>query len=148
MADVIGILSVALSTAQRLYDIVQTVKDAPNTVCTLGAEACKVKGLLQTMLSLPNGASSIVLQNTEQPLVKMLVQDAELLTFAVESFLEKATRLREDGTREVKALRWLLNSAKAEELSNRFKTLYSSLSAVYAMFTSCVLCCLQFVAEL
>ena len=46
MADVIGILGFALHAAHKVYDIVQTIKDAPEAVRTLGKEASRVEARL------------------------------------------------------------------------------------------------------
>ena len=89
MADVIGILSFALHAAHKVYDVVQTIKDAPDAVRALGKEASRVKGLLTVMLPQPNGEPSPLLRNDGNPLVKSLVEDAQELEAAVEASLPR-----------------------------------------------------------
>ena len=106
MADVIGILSFALHAAHKVYDIVQTLKDAPDAARALGKEASRVKGLLTVMLPQPNGEPSPLLRNDGNPLVKALVDDATELETAVEALFAKAVKRKEDGTHAVRKSRW------------------------------------------
>ena len=138
MADVIGILSFALHAAHKVYDIVQTIKDAPDAVRALGKEAARVKGLLTVMLPQPNGEPSPLLRNDGNPLVKSLVDDAQELETAVEALLAKAVRRKEDGTHAVRKSRWIFYTGEAEKLSAQFQAFYGSLTAVYAVVTSYV----------
>ena len=130
MADVIGILSFALHAAHKVYDVVQTIKDAPDAVRALGKEASRVKGLLTVMLPQPNGEPSPLLRNDGNPLVKSLVEDAQELEAAVEVLLAKVTRQKEDGTHEIRKARWILHAGEVEKLSTQFHVFYGSLTAV------------------
>ena len=136
MADVIGILSFALHAAHKVYDIVQTIKDAPDAVRALGKEASRVKGLLTVMLPQPNGEPSPLLRNDGNPLVKSLVEDAQELETAVEALLAKAVRRKEDGTHAVRKSRWVFYAGEAEKLSAQFQKFHGSLTAVYVVMTS------------
>ena len=138
MADVIGVLSFALHAAHKVYDIVQTIKDAPDAVRALGKEASRVKGLLTVMLSEPNGELSSFLRNIDHPLVETLVEDAKELGSTADTLLAKVTRQREDGTHKVKRYRWPFHAGEAEKLAAQFQAFYVSLTAVYAVATSYV----------
>ena len=138
MADVIGILSFALHAAHKVYDVVQTLRDAPDAVRALGKEASRVKGLLTVMLPQPNGEPSPLLRNDDNPLVKGLAEDAKELETAVTVLLAKVTRQKEDGTHEIRKTRWIFYAGEVEKLSAQFQTFYGSLTAVYAVTTSCV----------
>ena len=138
MADVIGILSFALHAAHKVYDVVQTIKDAPEAVRTLGKEASRVKGLLTVMLPEPSGEPSPLLRSVDNPLVKTLVEDAKELGSTAETLLAKVTRQREDGTHKVKRYRWPFHAGEGEKLSGQFQAFYLSLTAVYAVATSYV----------
>ena len=137
MADVIGILSFALHAAHKVYDIVQTIKDAPDAVRALGKEASRVESLLAVMLPIPesNSQPSPMLRSVDNPLVKSLVEDAQELEAAVEVLLAKVTRQKEDGTLEIKKARWILCAGDVKKLSAHFQTFYGSLTAVYAVTT-------------
>ena len=138
MLDVIGILSFTLHAAHRVYDVIQTIKDAPDSVRALGKETSRVKGLLTTMLPQPNGEPSPLLRDVDNPLVKTLVEDAKELGSTAETLLAKVTRQREDGTHTVKRYRWPFHAGDAEKLSGQFQAFYVSLTAVYAVATSYV----------
>ena len=142
MADVIGILSFALHAAHKVYDVVQTLKDAPDAARTLGKEASRVKGLLAVMLPEPepesNGEPSPTLRRVDNPLVKSLAEDAKKLETAVKVLLAKVTRQKEDGTYEIRKSRWIFYAGEVEKLSAQFQAFYGSLTAVYAVATSCV----------
>ena len=139
MADPIGILTSALDVATKIYDIVKTIKDAPETIKRLERESSKVKGLLSKLF--PSGSRpSAVLEKAdmEDPEMVALIEDARALTAAVETFMEKSTKQKDDGSRKVKTLLWPFRSGDADDLSDRFKAFYSSLAAVLAVSTSCV----------
>ena len=138
MADVIGILSFALHAAHKVYDVVQTIKDAPEAVRTLGKEASRVKGLLTVMLPEPSGEPSPLLRSVDNPLVKTLVEDAKELGSAADTLMAKVTRQREDGTHQVRRYLWPFHAGEAEKLSGQFQAFYVSLTAVYAVATSYV----------
>ena len=138
MADVIGILSFALHAAHKVYDVIQTIKDAPDAVRTLGKEASRVNGLLTAMLAESNAQSSSLLRHVDHPLVTTLVEDAKELGSTAETLLAKVTRQREDGTHEVKRYRWPFHAGEVEKLSGQFQACYVSLTAVYAVATSYV----------
>lgn len=140
MADPIGILTSALDVARKVYDIVQTIKDAPDTIKALEKETGRVRGLLAKMLSPSSDRPPIVSQNTdvEDPQVKALLDDATELTATVEAFLAKATKRNEDGTHKVKKVRWPFHAAEAGQLAERFRVFYMLLVAVCSVSTSCV----------
>ena len=118
MADVLGILGFALHAAHKVYDLVQTVRDGPDAVQTLGKEASRVKGLLTLMLSAPTGDISSI-QSNENSLVETLVENAKQLDASVQVFLAKATTQQQDGRPKVKKLRWILHAGEAEKLRDR-----------------------------
>ena len=138
MVDAIGILSIALHAAHKVYDVIQTIKDAPDAVRALGKEASRVKGLLTTMLAEPNAQSSSLLRNIDHPLVKTLVEDAKELGSTADTLLAKVTRQREDGTHTVKRYLWPFHAGEAEKLAGQYQAFYVSLTAVYAVVTSYV----------
>ena len=134
MADVIGILGFTLHAAHKVYDVVKTCKEAPDTVQALGREASRVEGLLM-MLQPSNGEIPSAFQDSGNPLVNTLVKDAEMLIAGVESFFVKTTKLSADSTREVRRVRWQFYAGRAKELSEKFRAFYDSLSAVYTVST-------------
>ena len=138
MADVIGILSFALHAAHKVYDAIQMIKDAPDTVRTLGRESSRVRGLLTLMLPRANGKSSQLLHGIDNPLVKVLVEDARKLVTMVDALFGKAMKQKGDGTHQVRKYRWLLHAGEAARLCSHFQTFHGSLTAVYALIISYV----------
>ena len=138
MADIIGILGSALHAVHKVYDVVKMIKEAPAAVRALRKEASRVKSLLAAILPTPDCEPSLILQSNENPLVKALVEDARELDIALELFIAKVTKLNTDGTREVNRIRWPLYAGKAREISEQLRAFHMTLSAVYAVSTSCV----------
>ena len=140
MADVIGILSFALHAAHKVYDVVQTLKDAPDAARALGKEASRVESLLMAMLPEPESISGRfpMLRSVDTPLVNSLVTDAKELETAVKALLAKVTRQKEDGTHEIRKACWIFYAGEVEKLSGQFQAFYVSLTAVYAVATSYV----------
>ena len=139
MADIVGVLAFALHTTHRVFQVVQKMKGAPDTIRALERETLKVKTLLTSMLSSHDGVSFPALQNTSEHLLRALIEDAEALTSSVDAFFNRTTQVNVDGIREAKRVRWLLRVNESRVLSERFKVLYSSLSAVHAVSTSYVI---------
>ena len=138
MADVIGILFSALHAAHKVYDVIQTIKAAPDAVRILGKEASRVKALLAMMLPDPNSEPSPLLRGNDTPLVKVLVEDACELEAAVGALFAKAVKRKTDGRHQVRKYRWPFHAGEAEKLSSRFQAFHGSLTAVYAVITWCV----------
>ena len=112
MIDVIGILSFALHATHKVYDVIQTLKDAPNVVRALRREVSRVESLLTAMLPEPesNSGRFPMLRSVDTPLVNSLVTDAKELETAVEALLAKVTRQKEDGTHEIRKARWIFSA--------------------------------------
>ena len=137
MADAIGILGFALHIAHKVYDVVQTIKAAPDTIQELGKEASRVEGILKMMIPAQNDNLSAT-QTARNALVKTLLEDAQKLDSGVDAFFKKATKLNADGTREAMILLWPRYAGKAKELLEQFKAFYQALTVAYTVSTSCV----------
>ena len=131
MTDVIGTLSFALHAAHKVYNMLESIKDATGDVQTLRENALHVRGLLKIMLDSKDSREA---QNVQDI---VLVQRAETVVAAVDEFIGKTTR-EEDGERVIKKLKWPLYAGEARKLSAQFHALYLSLTATSAVSTSCV----------
>ena len=139
MVDPIGILAATLEVVSKVYDVVQTIKDAPETVRRLDREVVRVRSLLTKMVPLGSGLSTANREgNAEEMDIAVLLEDARVLTTTVTTFLARATK-QNDGTTKIKIFHWPLLARDADKLSQQFKAFYLSLTAVYAVRTSYVL---------
>ena len=119
MADVIGILSFALHAAHKVYNIIESIKDAPEVIQALRDDALQVHGFLERFLD--EQASRSCLDHAAEPQVAALVRKAERLATAVTNFLDKATAQKSNGTHEVKRVKWPLYAGEARKLSEDFR---------------------------
>ena len=136
MADVIGILSFALHAAHKIYDIIESIKDAPEVIQALRDDALQVHGFLKRFLD-DRGSRSRV-EDAREPQVAALARKAERLVTSVDAFLSKATSQKRDGAHKVKRIKWPLYEGEARMLSEEFRAFYVSMTALYTLSASCV----------
>lgn len=85
MADAIGILGFALHAAHRVYQLIEKIREAPEEIRGLQKEVTRVRALLDGLRDdLQTGQLSM-----GQDLLKPLLEEAEQLTAATETFLKK-----------------------------------------------------------
>ena len=137
MADIIGVLSCALHAAHKIYDLSQTIKDAPDVVRTLEKEAGRVEHLLNLVLGTP-GSTPQPWGSVDHYLLQGLVEDAEALVTAVDFLFGKTTKVNADGRHEAKKLTWPLYATLAKKLAEKFKAFHLSLTVVCTASTSYV----------
>ena len=143
MADVIGILGFALHAAHKVYTMVESIKDAPGEIQALRDDALQVHGFLEKLLGSQNEDAEgkgepLRMGNVQDPQIDALVRKARALTDTVDTFFNKTTTKKDDGTYVVKKLRWPLYTGEARKLSEQFKSFHLSLTAVYTVLTSYV----------
>ena len=143
MADVIGILGFALHAAHKVYTIIESIKDAPGEIQALRDDALQVHGFLEKLLGSQDGSSEgqsgpSGMGNVQDSQIDALVRKARALTDTVDTFFNKTTTKKDDGTYVVKKLRWPLYTGEAKKLSEQFKSFHLSLTAVYTVLTSYV----------
>ena len=138
MADPVGILTSTFDIAKRVYDVVQTIRDAPDAIRALEGEAYRVQGLLSVILQHSGGQkhASPFHHEVESSQIQALLADAMELTSTVESLLAKAVTKNEDGAHKVKRHLWLLYAGDASKLVERFRAFYTTLTTVYVVSTS------------
>ena len=134
MADAIGILGFALHAAHKVYNIIESIKDAPEVIQALRDDALQVHGFLERFLN--EQASRSCLDHAAEPQVAALVRKAERLATTVTNFLDKATAQKSNGAHEVKRVRWPLYAGEARKLSEDFRAFHLSLTALYTLSTS------------
>lgn len=142
MADVVGILGFALHAAHKIYNVIESIKDAPSDIRTLRDEALQVHGFLDKLLdSKKEGelSSALCPGDLRDGQINTLVKNAETITKTVDNFIKKTTTEKDGGTYEVKKLKWPFYAGEAKKLSEQFKAFYSSLTAVYTVSTSYVI---------
>ena len=141
MADVIGILGFALHAAHKVYNIIQSIQDAPSDVRALRDNAFQVHGFLEDLLDKQTkgeSGHSPLSRDDQSAAVAALVEQARDIVAAANKFIEKTTEPNEDGTYSVKKLQWLLKPGKAKALAEQFRSFYIQLTAVYTVSSSYV----------
>lgn len=134
MADAIGILGFALHAAHKVYDVVKTIKDAPDEIEALQTEAERVRGFLSGLIDgLRTDDTEQGLEERASAQFRSLVKEAIKLTESANSLLDKATTMKEDGSYKVTRIMWPLYSGSAKKLADDFKHFNLSLCAVLAM---------------
>lgn len=139
-ADVIGILSSALHAAHKLYDIIQLVKNAPDDMDALQVEVRRVRSILIQSVQMPEDVTRDErnVLGSVTGLRADLIQQARQWTEGANQFVEKATKAKEDGSREVNKWMWPLRAADAKKLADESRRFYQAVSAVYSIDTSYV----------
>lgn len=134
MADAIGILGFALHAAHKVYDLIDQIRDAPNVIRVLKIEAWRVRALLTRLRD--------DLQNNrlpaEEELLRPLLEEAEQLTAATETFLKKVTKEASSMLEQsdVNKIRWLLYAKHGKKLSEQYRGFHLSHGSVYAVISS------------
>lgn len=143
MVGILGALSFALHAAHKVYNIIESIKDAPSDIQDLRDDAFQVHGFLKKLLgSQDEGGQSGPLHvgDATDPQIDALVKKAKVITTTIDMFISKTTTKKDDGTHAVKKLKWPLYTGEAKKLSEQFKAFYASLTAAYTISTSYVLC--------
>ena len=134
MTDVIGALGFALHAAHKVYNIIESIKEASEVIQVLRDDARQVHGFLKRLLD--EQGNQFRVDHAQEPHVTALVRRAERLATFVDDFLGKATARKRDGAYEVKRIKWPLYASEARKLSEDFRAFYLSLTALYTVFTS------------
>ena len=142
MADVIGILGFSLHAAHKVYYVVASIKDAPSDIQALQNDALQVHSFLDKIVGSQEGGerprNATVSLGVQDVQIDALLKRARGIQAAVDAFIGKTTTRKEDGTVQVKRLKWPLYAGDAKKLSKQFKAFYASLTAVYTVTTSFV----------
>ena len=141
MADVIGILGFALHAAHKVYNVIQSIKDAPNDVRALRDNAFQVHGFLDDLLNKQvkgESGHSPLSRDDQSAGVATLVEQARDIVTTANKFIEKTTEPKDDGTYRVKRVQWLLKPGKAKTLAEQFRSFYVRLTAIYTVSSSYV----------
>ena len=139
-ADTIGILGFALHAAHKLYDAIQLIRDAPEDMEALQIEVRRVRSILIQSIQMPDNASRVEreMAGSIYSLRADLIQQARQWMEGANRFVEKATKMKNDGSCKVDRLLWPLRAADAKKLTEESKRFYLAVSAVYSVDTSYV----------
>lgn len=115
------------TTGRKIYDIVQSIKKAPEAIRELGTQVLLVTSVLEAF----RDEDADPIDWSTEPRRKILERARELAEQADE-FLEKATKTtKADARRKVRKWRWILgDEADAKELAERFHKFHGSLNTV------------------
>ena len=129
MADVVGILGFALHAAHKIYDALETIKDAPDEIKTLQSQAALVRAFL------PNIQCAFEVDQHDRALfndlqLQVLLEHARKLRDGVDVFLAKVTRLKADGSYEIRKTTYLFRVSDGRQLQKQFKRFLILLTAI------------------
>lgn len=130
-ADVIGILGFALHAAHKVYDFVETIKDAPGEIRALQKQASFVCSFIPELQKTLNQPQQLSLAKSTQ--LQMLEEEGRALEESVEKFLDKVTKKKQDGSREMNKfsrIKYWFRASGGQELRDQFKDFLLHLTAV------------------
>lgn len=136
MADVIGILGFSLHAAHKIYDIVKSIKDAPDEIEALKTQTKRVEYFANFIDGLQVGDQVLSEATTTQ--FRTLATQAEKLTKSTDGLLKKAMSKTANGDAEVKRLnvKWPLYASHAKKLAEDFKQLNMELGTILTVHSS------------
>lgn len=125
-----GTLQNIYTIAKKIYDIIQTIKNAPKAILDLQTQVVLVQGVLQALQDELEGREDAELNNwSVEAFLAMLDRGLELMNEA-EGFLEKTTE-KENSSRIVRGVKWIVSGeSDAKELAERFHKFHVSLNDV------------------
>ena len=129
----LGTLQNVYTVAKQIYDVVQSIRNAPEAIRELERQAVLVQGVLGTLQSDLEGRGDAELVDwSTEPCLSMIERAQELVKEA-EKFLKKATKEKDDGRKTVRKLEWIFFAqSDAQVLATKFQTFYGSLCVVYS----------------
>ncbi|KAF7796334.1 hypothetical protein EIP86_007511 [Pleurotus ostreatoroseus] len=122
------------TVGKKIYDIIQSIKNAPELIRELEAQVSLTTDIFEALKGeLEERGDEGVSDWSTTPYSKVLEQAGELMD-ETETFLEKATTEREDTTKRVRKMKWVLYAeADAKALTEKFHKFNASLSAVQSV---------------
>ncbi len=137
MADgasaIIGIVAFGLQAVHKVYEIIDSIKDAPTDILALKHDAEQIGSLLLQLQQLRVTDSAVVPSGVNAAILMKLFEDA---LGEVESFVNKVAESRRDGKIRVKKLQWFLRGGRCEKLRGSLTSLKTSIIAIVAASTS------------
>ena len=129
MADVIGILGFALHAAHKLYDVVETIRDAPKEIKALQTQASLVRAFVPDIQQTFEEDTHTHPPSNDLQL-RILLEQATQLHDEVDAFLGKVTMAKTDGSHEVKKIVYIFRASGGRELQKQFERFIALLTAI------------------
>lgn len=132
MADPIEIIQTAITVAQKIRNVVKSIKDGPQEIQALGRETARLHGILGELVKdLDDRAHEAAVDWSLKPLQMSLIE-ARTLAEDVNTFLDKVLDQKVDGSSSLNTINWLRHGSvtKVKDLVARFDRFYLSLSTV------------------
>lgn len=116
---------------KKIYDVVQSIKKAPEAIRELETQILLVQSTLEELKhELEGREDAELIDGSTEPLIKML-ERARQLSEKANEFLEKATTKTGNARRKVRKLKWVLcDESDAKELAEKFHMFHGSLNTV------------------
>ncbi|THG96283.1 hypothetical protein EW026_g5519 [Hermanssonia centrifuga] len=137
MADaasaIIGIVAFGLHVAHKVYEVIDSIKDAPTDVLALKHDAEQIASLLLQLQQSRILDSAVLPPSADVAVLKKPFEDA---VGEVELFINKVAEERRDGEIRVKKLQWFLKGSRCKKLRGSLASLKISIIAIVAASTS------------
>ena len=132
MADPIEIIQTAITVAQKIRNVVKSIKDGPQEIQALGRETTRLHGILGELVKdLDDRTNEDTMDWSLKPLQMSLIE-ARTLAEDVNTFFDKVLDQKVDGSSSLNIVNWLRHGSvtKVKEMVARFDRFYLSLSMV------------------
>ncbi|PSR81631.1 hypothetical protein PHLCEN_2v6313 [Hermanssonia centrifuga] len=139
MADgasaIIGIVAFGLHAVHKVYEVVDSIKDAPADILALKHDAKQVGSLLLQLQQSGVLDSGVAPPSVDLAMLMKIFEDA---LSQVELFIDKVAEDRRDGEIRVWKLQWFLKNGRCNKLRESLASLKISIIAIVAAYTSYV----------
>ncbi|PSR75441.1 hypothetical protein PHLCEN_2v9116 [Hermanssonia centrifuga] len=122
--DAFGTVMTAFHAAHKVYELVKTIRDAPEEIQALQDQ-------VQLMDIVLPKIKDVLQREGDSTSIALLVTKAEELTSTANPFLNKVKAIFQD-KRKLKRLKWLFKAGEAKGLSEKLRAFHASLSVVCA----------------
>lgn len=137
MADcagtIIGIVAFGLHAAHRVYEVIDSIKDAPTDVFALKHDAKQIGNILLQLQQSRTLDSAVLPPSVDTAILK---KPFEVALEEINSFIDNVAESRRDGKIRVKRLQWFLKGGRCEKLKGSLASLKTSIIAIVATSTS------------
>ncbi|THG93512.1 hypothetical protein EW026_g7742 [Hermanssonia centrifuga] len=122
--DAFGTVMTAFHAAHKVYELVKTIRDAPEEIQAL-QDQVQLMGIVLPKIK------DVLQREGDSTSIALLVTKAEELTSTANPFLNKVKAIFQD-KRKLKRLKWLFKAGEAKGLSETLRAFHASLSVVCA----------------
>lgn len=128
MADPIEIIQTVISVSMQVYGVVKSIKDAPQELRLLDREVTRVLPILEYLFKILGERAGDRDGEREERALQILCDEARELVEKVHGWCMKINENGAYGLRKRDWPRWISKRSDRQELANRFRNLYLTIS--------------------